>query len=295
MSGTRARHVVFRSVMLAMPRTVRRAVTPALLLCAIAACHTLRATPAPVRFAVIGDFGTGTAEQNDLAGVMADVHGRSPYGIVLTVGDNIYGGWSERAAIERFEEPYKALLGAGVTFFASLGNHDDIQERNYPLFNMDGGRYYRFTRSDVEFFALDSNHLDPPQLTWLRQALAASTAAWKIAFFHHPLYSSSERHGSSEDLRALLEPLFVQFGVQAVFSGHDHVYERVKPQRGIVYFVCGSSGQLRRGNLDKHSLLTAAGFDQDEAFMVVEIEGDRLSFETISRTGLLVDSGEIRR
>jgi hypothetical protein len=109
------------------------------------------------------------------------------------------------------------------------------------------------------------------------------------------LYSSSQRHGSSDDLRALLEPLFVQFGVQAVFSGHDHVYERVKPQRGIVYFVCGSSGQLRRGNLDKHSLLTAAGFDEDEAFMVVEIADGRMSFETISRTGLVVDSGEIRR
>ena len=91
-----------------------------------------------------------------------------------------------------------------MSFFASLGNHDASPERFYPLFHMDGERYYRFIRSDVEFFALDSNYLDAAQLTWLKQSLAASTASLKIAFFHHPPYSSGGRHGSASDLRALL-------------------------------------------------------------------------------------------
>lgn len=273
-------------------------VIPLLLLSALAIEFSPRAeTPstARVRFAVIGDFGTGTPQQYELATVMAAAHARSPYELVLTVGDNIYGGWSPQAVAQRFEAPYRPLLEAGVTFFASLGNHDASQERFYPLFNMGGERYYKFTRSDVDFFALDSNYLDSAQLVWLRGALEASTASWKIAFFHHPLYSSGERHGSAGDLRALLEPLFVRYGVQVVLNGHDHVYERVKAQQGVTYFICGSSGQLRRGNLDKKSLLTAAGFDQDEVFMLVEINGDRLHFSAVSRANAVVDSGEIAR
>jgi hypothetical protein len=117
---------------------------------------------------------------------------------------------------------------------------------------------------------------------------------WKIAYFHHPLYSSGGRHGSEVDLRVILEPLFIKYGVNVVYSGHDHVYERLKPQKGIYYFVSGAGGQLRPGDLRK-SDLTAAGFDQDMSFMMNEIDGDELSFQVISRTGKTVDSGTLRR
>ena len=86
----------------------------------------------------------------------------------------------------------------------------------------------------------------------------------------------------------------MKYGVQVVFSGHDHVYERVKPQKGITYFTEGASGSLRAGNLKK-TTLTAVGYDQDRTFMLVEIAGDELHFQTISRTGQTVDSGVIRR
>jgi hypothetical protein len=61
--------------------------------------------------------------------------------------------------------------------------------------------------------------------------------------FHHPLYSDAARHGSNIELRVVLEPLLVRYGVSVVFSGHDHVYERSTPQKGITYFIEGSSGQ----------------------------------------------------
>jgi hypothetical protein len=92
----------------------------------------------------------------------------------------------------------------------------------------------------------------------------------------------------------MLEPLLVKYGVQMVFAGHDHIYERLKPQQGIHHFVVGSSGQLRKGDLQP-SATTAAGFDQDQAFLLVEIDGLELFFQAISRTGLTVDSGHIRR
>ena len=281
-----------------MSNSITRYLVAVLLLCVPAEgghAQAIQAQAESLRFAVIGDFGSGTPQQYEVASLMAAVRARSQYDMVLTAGDNIYGGWNRRAVVDRFEMPYRLLLEGGVSFFASLGNHDDLAERQYPLFNMGGERYYSFTRSNVQFFALDSNYMDGAQLTWLRRGLEASTAPWKIAFFHHPLYSSALRHGAQEDLRVVLEPLLVQYNVQVVFSGHDHVYERLKPQRGITYFVCGSSGQLRRGNLNGRSPETAAGFDQDLAFMVVEIEDDVMRFRTISRTDVVVDSGVIHR
>jgi 3',5'-cyclic AMP phosphodiesterase CpdA len=159
---------------------------------------------------------------------------------------------------------------------------------------MNGERYYSYKQADVRFFVLDSDYMDPKQLSWLEQQLRDSTERWKISYFHHPLYSSAGRHGSEVDLRLVLEPLFLKYGMNVVFSGHDHIYERLKPQKGIYYFVSGSAGQLRRGDL-KRTNMTEVGFDQDQAFVVVEIGGDVLSFQTITRSGRVIDSGPLRR
>jgi hypothetical protein len=146
----------------------------------------------------------------------------------------------------------------------------------------------------VRFFALDSNYLDKPQLEWLQKELQASGADWKICFFHHPIYSAGKKHGPSEELRAVLEPLFVEHGVDVVWQGHEHFYERIEPQHDIHYFISGAAGQLRRSNIGK-SDLTARGYDQDLHFMLVEIAGDELYFQTVSRGGQTVDSGSIKR
>jgi hypothetical protein len=108
------------------------------------------------------------------------------------------------------------------------------------------------------------------------------------------LYNSGKNHGSATELRLLLEPIFVKYGVQVVFSGHEHVYERVKPQKGIQYFTEGASAKLMARALQETSF-KAAGFDTDNSFMLVEISGDELYFQTISRTGATVDSGVVRR
>jgi hypothetical protein len=129
------------------------------------------------------------------------------------------------------------------------------------------------------------------QLKWIDSELSNSSEKWKIVFFHHPLYSSARTHGSSLKLREVLEPMFIKYNVSLVLNGHDHTYERIKPQNGIQYFVEGSSGQLRNGDIRKDSPLTAFGLDTDRAFMLMEIDGDTLTFNTISRTGTIVDSG----
>ena len=147
----------------------------------------------------------------------------------------------------------------------------------------------------MRFFFLESTYPVPEQIKWVENELKASSSDWKIAVFHHPLYSSGDRHGSDLRLREVLEPLFLKYNVSVVLTGHDHFYERVKPQKGIQYFVVGSGGQLRAGNIDRRSGLTARGFDTDLAFMAAEIVGDEMYFNAISRTGQIVDSGVLTR
>jgi hypothetical protein len=255
---------------------------------------TLPNRPNSLKFAVIGDNGTGEAPQYEVGRQMVTVQRRFRFDHVIMLGDNLYGSQKPPDFVKKFEEPYRPLLEAGVRFYASLGNHDSPAQLTYPPFNMGGQRYYTYVRANVRFFALDSNTLDPTQRAWIENALKESRDEWKICYFHHPLYSDGGRHGSEVELRVVLEPLFVKYGVNVVFSGHDHVYERLKPQKGIDYFVSGAGGQLRKGNL-KPSAITAAAFDQDQSFMLVEVDGAELAFQTISRAGATVDSGVIHR
>ncbi|MEQ1757563.1 MAG: metallophosphoesterase [Vicinamibacterales bacterium] len=259
-------------------------------------------TPLPnregsLKFAVLGDFGTGSRVQYQLAEQLAKLNTTFRFNMAILVGDNLYGGQRPADFQRKFEIPYKPLLDTNVKFYASLGNHDTRNQRFYKLFNMDGKLFYSFKapEQNVRFFALESSYPVPAQITWVKGELESSKEDWKIAFFHHPLYSSGEKHGSDTQLRDVLEPLFVQNNVSVVFSGHDHFYERVKPQKGIAYFVVGNSGKLREGNIDRTTGLTARGLDTDLSFLAAEIIGDELTFNTISRSGQVVDSGVITR
>jgi predicted phosphodiesterase len=246
------------------------------------------------RFAVLGDTGTGGREQHEVGRKIEEYRKKVNFDFAILLGDNLYGSERPQDFVRKFEQPYKALLDAGVKFYAALGNHDDPNQRFYKPFNMDGERYYTYTKGNIRFFALDSNYMDRRQLDWFRRELEMSGSPWKIAYFHHPLYSSGARHGSETDLRVLLEPLFLKHGVSVVFAGHEHFYERIKPQKGIYYFTSGAAAKLRRGNI-RNTALTEVGFDTDFSFMVVEVAGDELYFQTIARTGATVDSGSIQR
>jgi len=247
-----------------------------------------------VRWAIIGDNGTGEGPELDVANEMQRYWTKVKFDFVTMDGDNIYGGHSPKDFEMKFEQPYKPLLDEDVKFYASLGNHDDAQiEINYKPYSMGGNRYYTFSKKDVEFFVLDSTYMTPKQLSWLDDALKGSTAKWKIAYFHHPLYTCGKYHGPDIDLRNQLMPLFTKYGVNAVWYGHEHVYERLKPQQGIYFFLEGESGQLRYHNIRRSCDLDAARLDTDRSFMLVEIAGDQMFFQTISRAGATVDSGQL--
>ena len=267
-------------------KTAARAASPVKL--------TLPLKEGSVRFAVIGDTGTGTQQQRELADVMRRYREAFPFEFVLMMGDNMYGGEKAIDFKNKFEDVYSPLLEQKVKFYATLGNHDESNQRFYKNFNMEGEEYYHFTKGNLSFYSLNSNYMDKKQLQWLEEKLAADTKEWKIAFFHHPPYSSGGKHGSSTELREIVEPIFVRHGVSVVLAGHEHFYERIRPQKGIYYFISGAGGKLRKGDVKNNSPLTEKAYDDDMSFMLLEVTGRELHFQVISRTGETVDSGVLR-
>lgn len=269
--------------------------TAALQASATAPKLTLPLREGSVRLLAIGDTGTGSKEQNELAKVMTNYRRVFPYEFVLMMGDNMYGAEKAQDFKVKFEDVYQPILDEGVKFYATLGNHDESNQRFYEKFNMNGEEYLRFTKGEVAFYNLNSNYMDKRQIKWIEEQLAKDDSKWKIAFLHHPPYSSGGKHGSSTDIRDILEPMFIKYGVDVVLAGHEHFYERLKPQKGIYYFITGAGGKLRPGDVKKGSPLTEVAFDRDLSFMLIEITKDEMHFQVIARDGATVDSGMIQR
>jgi len=145
----------------------------------------------------------------------------------------------------------------------------------------------------VRFFALDSTNLDGEQMKWLEHETSESRAEWKIALLHHPLYTSGRYTLAARGLRFALESSFVNGGIDVVFSGHEHIYNRSELQKGVLYFVSGGAGSLRQGDAGRSNLI-AKGYDEDFHFMLIEIADEGFFFQAINRKGVTVDAGSLR-
>ncbi len=247
--------------------------------------------PGATVFALIGDSGSGDQSQKSVADAMLHYFTTARrFRFVLLLGDNLY----DDDYIGEFSVPYKGLLDRGVIFYAALGNHDKDLEVHYKPFNMGDRAYYAFTEGNARFVVLNSNHpRDRAQLAWFDTAFGNTGAKWRISFFHHPLYSSGDHGQESRDaIRPALEPALVRNHVDVVFSGHDHLYERIAPQQGIRYFVSGGGGRnlydFRKSDFDE------AGTSSHH-FMVVEIAGDQLFFAALTPEGRALDCGVLWR
>ena len=146
----------------------------------------------------------------------------------------------------------------------------------------------------MRFFALDSNYMSPEQLTGWRKSSQRADRIGRSRSSITRCIRPADATDPTTALRDQLEPLFLKYGVDVVLSGHDHFYERIKPQKGIYYFVVGGSAKLRSGDIGTTGL-TAKGFDTGYSFMGVEIAGDEFHFQTISDKGATVDSGVLKR
>ncbi len=259
--------------------------------------------PGSYRFAALGDMGRGDRWQYDVSKQMQAFHDEFPFDFVIMLGDNIYDGATTDDYHRKFELPYKPFLDEGIPFYAVIGNHDEPNQPNYTPFHMGGEPYYTFkpkqpllsklTDTDVQFFMIDSENIDRTQRGWLEREMSKSDARWKIPVFHRPIYTSGRYSLWALWTRSSIEPTLVEHHVRLVLSGHEHFYERTRPQKGITYFISGAGGSLRAHDIRPSNVL-AAGFDTDYSFMLWEIAGDEAYYQSISRTGASVDAGVIR-
>jgi hypothetical protein len=235
-------------LLLASPASAFQAVNPG--------GHSLPISPESmsVRFAILGDYGSGTANE---ASVAAEVISWSP-DFIVTVGDNNYPPGAQATIDDHigqfyssFIHPYVGVFGPGASvnrFFPALGNHDWLAAGAAPYlayFTLPGNeRYYDFIRGPIHFYVVDSDVNEPDgntstsvQALWLRDRLALSRSPFDFVVFHHAAYSSSSNHGSQVNLQWP----FREWGADAVFTGHDHLYERLV-RDGFPYFVDGLGG-----------------------------------------------------
>jgi hypothetical protein len=258
----------------------------------------------PLRLAVIGDYGSGSNYERDVATLVTSWN--PDY--ILTVGDNNYpDGRAETIDrnIGRYYHAYignyRGTYGEGASdnrFFPSLGNHDWRAEGAAPYleyFTLPGNeRYYEQALGPVRVFMLDSDPHEPSgtsatseQANWLRERLAASKEPWRLVLFHHAPFSSGNAHGSSE----WMQWPFEEWGASAVIAGHDHHYERVI-RDGIPYFVNGLGGA------EKRTIRSVVGgsvvrFTEDYGAMRIDVTPSELEFEFVTRSGRIVDSYEV--
>lgn len=256
-------------------------------------------------FGVMGDMGKGSPAQYAIARQLAQF---KPEFTLLT-GDIVYFRGAEGDYLPKYFKPYQDLIDDQV-FYPTLGNHDILTWLGKPYFRFfelptgdveSASRYYQFSYGDVDFFGLDSNQAFTkilPQYRWVKNALERSTAKWKIAFFHHPPFSAG-KHGDDNGVKEHLVPLFEKYGVDLVFAGHEHNYERIKPLRlyeksgrPITYIVTGGGGtDLRPVGRNENTAYS----ESIHHFMGVKVEDHRITVEAIDQTGRVFDSTVITK
>jgi tartrate-resistant acid phosphatase type 5 len=242
---------------------------------------SLKAADQPLRVLAFGDFGTGSKEQKQVAASMLEYHRKKPFDFGITLGDNFYQVGMTSPSDERWKTWWEDLYGQlSIKIFATLGNHDWLSGDSPAAEILYTGRsqswnlpspYYTFTAGHIQFFALDTNEMSEAQLLWLKGELGKSTARWKVAYGHHPIYSAGA-HKDNPALIAKLLPI-LKDRVDAYIAGHDHDLQHLKPEGGLHFFVSGGGGvQLRPITPGPRSLFAKSA----HGFSVVEADAKQL-------------------
>ena len=208
----------------------------------IALCAAFAWTPpadASTGIMAVGDFGVGGTVEREMGAAMRRYERDHPAEVLVTLGDNDY---TENPSAFRlnWRDAFGWRRDAGLGVAGALGNHDVLVQRGryeFDTLDMPAARYRR-TVGNVDLFMLNSNGVNDSQTAWLETALGVSTAQWKIVVLHHPAWTCGG-YRSHPDVVARWVPLFEQYGVNLVLSGHDHNYQRFAARNGVRYVVHG--------------------------------------------------------
>ena len=256
---------------------------------------SMRTPPAPgsgarARFAVLGDSGTGSDEQHALAqrirGLDLDA--------ILFVGDIAYPEGAHEELQSRFFGVYRDIFRR-VPVYAAIGNHEHESDGALPferaLVLPGNERFYSFDWASVHFVVLDTNHIGEAQARWLDRDLAASSQRIRVVLGHHPPVTSARR-GPNQAYVKWFVPILERHGVELVISGHEHHYERSVPLHGVTYVVSGGGGA------DLYPVGRSWHTEQARSvhhFLILEVEGSRLTSSAVDITGRVFDRFSIAR
>jgi hypothetical protein len=253
--------------------------------------NTFKTAPigSPFTFAVFGDNRSDSSAHQVVVNTMLNY---SP-DFVLNTGDLVSDGtqiieWNTFFNIEE-------NLLRNSPYMPAVGNHEDpenIECRFYYLFELPNNeKWYSFDYGNAHFICLDTEtDIVGSQMTWLVNDLAMANQNpdidWIIVYFHKPPYSSSS-HGSDLYVRYTLTPIFMEYDVDLVFSGHDHDYERSIPINGVTYIVTGGGGApLYSAGVSYFTVYSESAYH----FVLITINGDTLILKAIRTNGTVMDS-----
>ena len=203
--------------------------------------------PTVVRLSVVGDIGTGDVHGQATAAAVNCAGSVDAFDALVLLGDNAYPDGDPALLNAAIFTPFQPTLESGSRLVGVLGNHDVRHDDGVPQMGALGmpDRWYSIVMGDLLLIVLDSTRIDDPlQTRWLDETLARAQQRWLVVASHHPPFSAG-RHGSTTAMHESWVPLFEEYSVDLVLSGHDHDYQRSVPIKGVTYVVSGGGAKLR--------------------------------------------------
>jgi Calcineurin-like phosphoesterase/Purple acid Phosphatase, N-terminal domain/IPT/TIG domain len=275
------------------------------------------AGPGPFSFLVLGDSGWGARTPSQ--GQVAQKFSQEKPSLILHTGDLVYGDTTRGGTFAGYQRNYFDYYASTMSyapFFPCPGNHDYELPDAIPYLSVhsvptegvppaDRGRYYSFDWGNVHFVSLDAHQSlercvngDGAMLRWLDNDLRSTRQFWRIVFFHYPPFATGVNVNDIQCrwARESIVPILENYGVQVVFNGHEHSYQRNVPIRrnvqvdqgiGTNYFTSGGGGALL---YDVPSKPLVAVAKKEFHYLRAEVQGTQITVRSIRQDGAELDN-----
>ncbi|MFM7839266.1 MAG: metallophosphoesterase, partial [Chitinophagaceae bacterium] len=269
------------------------------------------ATNRKVRVAVFGDCGRNdNSYQNLTLSAYLNYVGANPAELMLLLGDNAYNNGTDAEYQSNFFNIYSGSILKNHALFPAPGNHDYANtaarqaDKNVPYYAnftlpaaaQCGGVasatecYYSYDWGNIHFLSLDSYGTETgsalrlydttgPQVTWIKQDLAANTKKWTIAYWHHPPYTMGSHNSDTETELVKMRQNFIRIlenaGVDMILCGHSHDYERS-------YLLKNYTANESSFSLPQHAVNTSSGkYDNTTNSCAYVTQGGKVNHGTV--------------
>jgi tartrate-resistant acid phosphatase type 5 len=254
---------------------------------------SVKPASASIRVLAISDFGAGPEGQQLAADSILKYHRTRPFDFGLTLGDNYQDDGAHSPTDSRWHDYWgRWYPQLGIPFYVTLGNHDwrspdgpaaeILFSQKNPEWRLPA-LYYTFTAGPVQFFAMNTVLLSEAQLVWLREELEKSTARWKIVYGHYHVYSALR--GDNDDLIKRLLPILEANHVDLYLCGHEHLFQHLKPEGGVQFFVNGAAGGEGRSVRQQAYGRVLSAAEKKQGFTVLEADGTGLTVRFFGEDG----------